>query len=41
MKAYLGLRDVDAPYVGEGRSGAGALFGIDLKERNFVRVRVA
>jgi len=41
MKAYLGLRDMDAPYVSEGRSGAGALFGIDLKERNFVRVRVA
>jgi glutamate synthase (NADPH) small chain len=41
MKAYLGLRDMDAPYVSEGRSGAGTLFGIDLKERNFVRVRVA
>ncbi len=41
MKAYLGLRDADAPYVGDARSGAGTLFGIDLRERNFVRVRVA
>ncbi len=41
MKAYLGLRDADAPYVGEARAGAGTLFGIDAKERNFVRIRVA
>jgi glutamate synthase (NADPH/NADH) small chain len=41
MKAYLGLRDADAPYVGDGKSGAGTLFGIDLRERNFVRVRAA
>lgn len=40
MKAYLGLRDADAPYAGDGH-GVGKLFGIDLKERNFVRVRVA
>jgi glutamate synthase (NADPH/NADH) small chain len=39
MKAYLGLRDADAPYASEGR--ADTLFGIDLRERNFVRVRVA
>jgi len=38
MKAYLGLRDVDAPYQA---AGVGTLFGIDLRERNFVRVRVA
>ena len=41
MKAYLGLRDVDAPYVSEGKGKPGKLFGIDLKERNFVRIRVA
>jgi glutamate synthase (NADPH/NADH) small chain len=41
MKAWLGLRDADAPYVGDGKSGAGTLFGIDLRERNFVRVRAA
>jgi len=39
MKAYLGLRDADAPYASEGK--ADTLFGIDLRERNFVRVRVA
>jgi glutamate synthase (NADPH/NADH) small chain len=41
MKAYLGLRDTNAPYAGDAKSGAGTLFGIDLRERNFVRVRVA
>ncbi len=39
IKAYLGLRDVGSPYVAEGK-GAGRLFGIDARERNFVRVRV-
>jgi glutamate synthase (NADPH/NADH) small chain len=38
MKAYLGLRDADAPYLAE--AGAARLFGIDARERNFVRVRV-
>jgi len=37
MKRYLGIRDVDAPYFVE---GADNLFGIDLRERNFVRIRV-
>jgi len=37
MKRYLGIRDVDAPYFVE---GADTLFGIDLRERNFVRIRV-
>ena len=40
IKAYLGLRDVDTPYLGEGKGSAGKLFGIDLNERNFVRVRL-
>ena len=40
MKAYLGLRDADAPYAGEGPAAA-RLFGIDVRERNFVRVRLA
>ena len=36
MKAYLGIRDADAAVpTGE------TLFGIDLRERNFARVRVA
>lgn len=37
MKAYLGIRDSALPYG----AGAGSLFGIDLKERNFARVRIA
>jgi len=41
MKAYLGLRDADTPYLGAGKGSAGKLFGIDRNERNFVRVRVA
>jgi glutamate synthase (NADPH/NADH) small chain len=41
MKAYLGLRDAGAPYVSDDAGGAGRLFGIDARERNFVRVRVA
>ena len=40
MKAYLGIRDTDLPYAAEGRAGAGKLFGIDLRERNFARIRV-
>jgi glutamate synthase (NADPH/NADH) small chain len=39
MKAYLGLRDADAPYAGDAK--ASKLFGIDLKEKNFARIRVA
>ena len=41
MKAYLGLRDADAPYVGEATGGPGRCFGIDSRENNFVRIRVA
>ena len=40
MKAYLGLRDADAPYVGEATGGPGRCFGIDVRENNFVRIRV-
>lgn len=38
MMAYLGIRERDAPYAAEGGE---KLFGIDLRERNFVRIRVA
>jgi glutamate synthase (NADPH/NADH) small chain len=38
MKAYLGIRDADAPYRVE---EAAMLFGIDAGEKNFARVRVA
>jgi glutamate synthase (NADPH/NADH) small chain len=36
MKAYLGIRDSNRPY----KDGENTLFGIDVKERNFARVRV-
>lgn len=39
MKAYLGIRDPALPYFGAG--GMDTLFGIDTRERNFARVRVA
>jgi glutamate synthase (NADPH) small chain len=39
MMAYLGLREGDARYRAEGEGGT--LFGIDVRERNFVRIRVA
>ncbi len=41
MKAYLGIRDTDLPYLSEGWGSAGKLFGIDLREKNFARIRVA
>ena len=41
MKAYLGIRDSSLPYLASAGEGAGTLFGIDLRERNFTRVRVA
>lgn len=41
MKAYLGLRDSDTAALTGRKDGRGTLFGIDLSERNFARVRVA
>jgi len=41
IKAYLGIRDSDAVYLPERRGSAGKLFGIDLGERNFSRLRLA
>ena len=41
MKAYLGLRDTDVVYLPERAGGAGKLFGIDLSERGYARVRIA
>ena len=37
MKAYLGIRDSSLPYAASGEK----LFGIDVRERNFARVRIA
>jgi len=41
MKAYLAIRDYGGEAIAEPTGGAGMLFGIDLRERNFARVRVA
>jgi glutamate synthase (NADPH) small chain len=39
IKQYLRIRDFDA--TGAARAGGGSLFGIDLGERNFARIRLA
>src|SRR3972149_4869848 len=41
MKAYLGIRDSTLPYLAQGGDGAGRLFGIDVREGNFTRIRIA
>jgi len=41
MKAWLGIRDTETVYLPERAAGAGRLFGIDVAEKNFARVRVA
>jgi glutamate synthase (NADPH/NADH) small chain len=41
IKAYLGIRDSDAVYLPARRGSEGKLFGIDLGERNFARLRLA
>ena len=40
MKAYLGLRDTDVVYLPERVGSDGRLFGIDLSEHNFARLRL-
>ncbi len=40
MKTYLGLRDTETVYAPERVGSAGTLFGIDLGERNFTRLRL-
>ena len=40
IKAYLGIRDSDQPYVIDGRGSGNRMFGIDPRERNFARIRV-
>jgi glutamate synthase (NADPH/NADH) small chain len=39
MKAYLGIRDPNRPYQLDDGSGGYRVFGIDARERNFVRLR--
>jgi glutamate synthase (NADPH/NADH) small chain len=41
MKAYLGIRDSEAVYEPEKKGHEGKLFGIDTRERNFTRIRLA
>lgn len=41
MKAYLGIRDPALAYTSADRGTAATLFGIDTRERNFARVRIA
>ncbi len=41
MKAYLGIRDADVADFTTPAGSAAKLFGIDLRERNFARIRIA
>ncbi|MGD0025605.1 MAG: hypothetical protein ABSC37_13460, partial [Xanthobacteraceae bacterium] len=41
MKRYLGLRDTDVVYRPERIGSEDTLFGIDLGERNYARLREA
>jgi glutamate synthase (NADPH) small chain len=40
IKDYLGISDSGVDYSTAAKLGAGQLFGIDLRERNFTRIRV-
>jgi glutamate synthase (NADPH/NADH) small chain len=41
MKAYLGIRNSESVYVPEMRGSDGRMFGIDVSEKNFARLRLA
>ncbi len=41
MKAYLGIRDTDVIYLPEPERSKGRLFGIEVEEKNFSRLRIA
>ena len=40
MKAYLGIRDSDVVYLPERKGSESKLFGIDVEEKNFSRIRL-
>jgi glutamate synthase (NADPH/NADH) small chain len=40
MKSWLGIRDTDTVYLPESADGAVTLFGIDIAEKNFVRIHL-
>jgi len=41
IKNYLRIRDCNLDDIAEEKPSVGKFFGIDLGERNFVRIRVA
>ncbi len=41
MKAYLGIRDTESVYRPEAKGSDGRIFGIETREKNFSRVRLA
>jgi glutamate synthase (NADPH) small chain len=41
IMAYLGLRDTDPANLAQSKEGNGKLFGIDLREHNYARIRLA
>ena len=41
MKAYLGIRDTDGVYPPEHEEHVDRLFGVDVHEKTFSRVRLA
>ena len=41
MKAYLGIRDTESVYQLEPEGNINTLFGIDVREKNFSRIRIA
>ncbi|HJP10628.1 MAG TPA: NADPH-dependent glutamate synthase [Arenicellales bacterium] len=41
MKSYLGIRDTEIVYHPQRQGSEGKLFGIDLEEKNFTRLRLA
>jgi glutamate synthase (NADPH/NADH) small chain len=41
VKAYLGIRDSEVVYLAERKGSEGKLFGIDVEEKTFARIRLA
>jgi hypothetical protein len=41
MKKYLGIRDTDDVYLPERKGSESKMFGIDVEEKNFARIKAA
>jgi glutamate synthase (NADPH/NADH) small chain len=41
MKSYLGIKDPESVYHPEAKGSDGRIFGIDIEEKNFCRIRLA